>query len=114
MARSAQVARAVVRIACRTWECPDACDTAALVTSELVAHSVRHASTRSLDLRLSQTPRRLRVEVADGEAAPPRLVPRPLLEEDGLALVLVAELAVRWGARPAGTGSAVWAEIALP
>lgn len=113
---SVEVARAVARVACRSWGEPDACDAAALVTTELVGNSVRHAHCREVVLQLTRTPRRLRLEVADDDPALPRPAGPGLLEEGGRGLLVVSRLATRWGVAPDvdGTGKAVWVELALP
>lgn len=111
--RSAELARAATRVACRSWGVPEACDTAALLTTELVGNSVRHARTRNLVLRLSMTPRRLRIAVADGDPTMPSLADRDPLDEAGRGLWLVSQMAQRWGVDPEPGGKAVWAEMAV-
>lgn len=111
--RSAELARAAVRVACRSWDVAEFCDTAALLTTELVGNSVRHARTRNLVLKLSMTPRRLRIVVADGDPSLPWLPVRELLDESGRGLWLVSQLAQRWGAEPEPGGKSVWAELPL-
>jgi hypothetical protein len=93
---------------------PEVCDTAALLTTELVGNSVRHARTRNLVLRLSMTPRRLRISVADGDPTLPTLHDRGLFADAGRGLWLVSQLAERWGTEAEPGGKAVWAEIPLP
>lgn len=112
--RSAELARAATRVACRSWDMAAACDTAALVATELVGNSVRHARTRELVLRLAMTPRRLRVEVADSDPTPPRPRAADGMDEAGRGLLVVSELAARWGVQPEPGGKAVWVEIPLP
>ena len=111
--RSAELARAAARVACRSWGVAEACDTAALLTTELVGNSVRHARTRNLVLRLAMTPRRLRITMADGDPVLPALRERGPLDEGGRGLLLVQQLAERWGADPEPGGKAVWAEMRL-
>lgn len=112
--RSAEVARAATRVACRSWSVPQSCDTAALVTTELVGNSVRHARTRDLTLRLAMTPRRLRIEVQDADPTLPRTPWRELLGEGHRGLWIVSQLAVRWGVEPSVDGKTVWVELPLP
>ena len=112
--RAAELARACVRVACRSWGAPDACDTAALVTTELVGNAVRHTRSRMLVLRLVSTARRLRIEVADSSPDLPVQQPLTALSDAGRGLWLVQGLAERWGTDPEPAGKTVWAEIALP
>lgn len=87
-----------------------------LLVSELVTNSVRHTGLGPGDegqivLRLSATPRRIRVEVSDpgGAEGRPRLLPAPG-PDGGWGLFLVDQLADRWGASEHG-GNTVWFEI---
>ena len=60
---AARLARATAQVACRTWRISSACEVAVLAVSELVGNAVRHGGSGRLTLRLSMTPRRLRLEV---------------------------------------------------
>lgn len=88
----------------------------ALLLSELVTNAVQHggaAPDRDVEVRLSATSERVRVEVedpgADGGPSAERLTP-----EGGWGLVLVDHLADQWGLtdQPSG-GSLAWFELAL-
>jgi two-component sensor histidine kinase len=81
-----------------------------LVVSELVSNAVRHAETPlTLRLRIGPT---IRVEVADGSAAPPVLRQPTTFELGGRGLVVVDAYADRWGHEPIhGDGKLVWAEL---
>ena len=86
-------------------------DDVALLVSELVTNSVRHAGARSgepIGLHVAAWPRRVRVEVSDpGGGFAPR-EPRPRADgASGWGLYLVDRLADRWGAAD-GT---VWFEM---
>jgi anti-sigma regulatory factor (Ser/Thr protein kinase) len=94
-------------------------DTAVLLASELLTNAIVHTKG-SLDLTVTEVERGLRVEVRD-EA--PDALPIPVqpeleaLDDAGRGLLLVAELASRWGTdlvtgddgRP--TAKAVWFEL---
>ncbi len=109
-----RLGRQLVRTACHRVREPDACDTAAITVSELVGNAVKAGAGSAVTLRLTWTPRRLRVEVIDAcPRAPERREAEPM-DEGGRGLWLVSEFAARWGVEPAGGGKRVWAEIALP
>jgi len=116
-ANAARLARVTVQVACSSWRVPEVCEVAVLAVSELVGNAVRHSPDGggTLTLRLSMTPRRLRVEVVDPSPGPGRpTVKRPPADaESGRGLWLVSELATRWGVEPDGAGTRVWVEVAL-
>ncbi|MFC9848758.1 ATP-binding protein [Streptomyces sp. NPDC060223] len=109
-------ARAVVRDQLRTWELDCLADIAALLVSELVTNSLRHA-TGPIGVRLLRTggePDALLVEVSDPLPDPPRERSADADDESGRGLQLVAGSSRRWGTRPGDTGKTVWFELALP
>lgn len=108
------LARQLARSVSRAWPDRDTCDSVLVVLSELLGNAVKVAAGTSVWLRLSWTPRRVRIEVADDSSAVP--VPREAADTDegGRGLWLVSQLAVRWGSHPVGPGKCVWAEVALP
>ena len=89
-------------------------DTLSLVTSELVANAVLHGSLRATDsvgLRVSSSAEAIRVEVSDGgEGFQRRDRPSGDLRTGGWGLVIVEELADRWGIN-SGPPTTVWCEI---
>ncbi|MGC4806323.1 ATP-binding protein [Micromonospora sp. DT233] len=102
-------ARELVADACGRWNLPEVAGPASVVLSELVGNVVRHAGT---PMRVTLTLRRpyLQIAVADGS----RGALRPAAGNDpraegGRGLLLVRELAQRWGSSPAGDGKVVWA-----
>ncbi|MBC2868235.1 ATP-binding protein [Streptomyces mexicanus] len=116
-AGAVRTARAAVRGQLRTWELDNSVgDTAALLVSELVTNSLRHASG-PIGLRLVRPaglPEILLVEVSDPLPDPPReRRPRPE-DESGRGLQLLASSSRRWGTRPDETGKTVWFELAVP
>ncbi len=100
--------RELVADACARWNLPDAVGPASVVLSELVGNVVRHAGT---PMQVTVTLRRpwLHLAVVDGAAARPG--PAGQRDEGGRGLLLVRELADRWGSAPAGDGKAVWATL---
>jgi anti-sigma regulatory factor (Ser/Thr protein kinase) len=109
-------ARAVVRGQLRSWELDSLGDIAALLVSELVTNSLRHA-TGPIGVRLVRpvgVPGALLVEVSDPLPDPPRERAADVDDESGRGLQLVASSSRRWGTRPGDTGKTVWFELAVP
>ena len=105
--------RRVARDVCARWLTPDVCDPLLLVVSELLGNAVKAALGPEVTMRLSWTPRRVRVEVTDDSPADALARVADELEEGGRGLWLVEMVATRWGSHPYRDGKCVWAEIAL-
>jgi anti-sigma regulatory factor (Ser/Thr protein kinase) len=110
-------ARAAVRGQLHLWKLDALGDLTALLVSELVTNSLRHA-TGPIGVRLVRPPDLqgavLLVEVSDPLPDPPReRVARPE-DEGGRGLQLVAHASRRWGTRPGAAGKTVWFELAVP
>jgi anti-sigma regulatory factor (Ser/Thr protein kinase) len=94
------------------WGLEEMTFTTELLVSELVTNAIRHA----------QSPIQLRIildgvlscEVFDGSNTAPHLRRADRYDEDGRGLMLVAQLAERWGTRHTGTGKIIWAQQPLP
>jgi signal transduction histidine kinase/DNA-binding response OmpR family regulator len=86
---------------------------ALLAGSELVTNAIRYGSG-AIELRVRRTPATLVIEVLDGEPSRPQMRDLDPGATNGRGLHLVAAVVSQWGARPTGTGKAVWCEIALP
>jgi anti-sigma regulatory factor (Ser/Thr protein kinase) len=87
---------------------------ACLLTSELVTNAVCHART-SLTLTVDWDAERILVEVEDRDDGEPVVAPEPREEPGGLGLLIVAEMASRWGYRTrtgCSGGKVVWFELA--
>lgn len=111
-----RTARAVVRGQLRTWGLDSLSDVTALLVSELVTNSLRHA-TGPIGVRLVRPvglPGALLVEVSDPLPDPPRERAADADDESGRGLQLVAGSSRRWGTRPGSTGKTVWFELAVP
>src|SRR3954453_19237049 len=79
-----------------------------LLTTEVVANSVRHAvGTREIHVAATVEPGFVRVEVLD---AGPGFDPEVRHDSDGYGLRLVDKLATRWGVERA-RGTLVWFEV---
>ncbi|ADI11903.1 putative protein phosphatase [Streptomyces bingchenggensis BCW-1] len=94
------------------WGLDEAVFTTELVVSELVTNAIRHAQA-PIQLRLIHD-RDLICEVSDGSSTAPHLRRARVFDEGGRGLLLVAQLARRWGTRHGPTGKTIWAEQALP
>ncbi|MDO3704830.1 ATP-binding protein [Micromonospora sp. C28SCA-DRY-2] len=103
-------ARELVADACARWSLPEAVGPASVVLSELVGNVVRHAGT---PMQVTLTLRRpwLHLTVVDGSPDAARPGDPDLRAEGGRGLMLVRELAQRWGSVPAGDGKVVWATL---
>ncbi|MFG1671502.1 ATP-binding protein [Streptomyces sp. Y7] len=116
-AGAVRAARVAVRDRLREWELDSLADVAALLVSELVTNSLRHA-TGPIGVRLVRPARlgdTLLVEVSDPLPDPPRERVAHLEDESGRGLQLVAHSSRRWGTRPArDAGKTVWFELAVP
>jgi anti-sigma regulatory factor (Ser/Thr protein kinase) len=90
----------------------EAGETAALLLTELVSNAVRFAGG-DLRVRAGVHSGLLLVEVSDtSERMPTSLVPHPEAET-GRGILLIQELADRWGAEPLPNGKRVWFELSL-
>ncbi|MFJ5772698.1 ATP-binding protein [Streptomyces sp. NPDC093094] len=109
------VARALVRTALAELEHGADCDTAELLTAELVANAVEHTSGAApIHLVVELLPNGCQVEVHDPDPSPPGdlahaadVVPDPW-QEHGRGLLLIRALSSSCGHRPTGSGKAVW------
>ncbi|MET9113655.1 ATP-binding protein [Streptomyces longwoodensis] len=111
-----RTARAAVRGQLRGWGLEPVSDVAALLVSELVTNSLRHA-TGPIGVRLVRPAGIggvLLVEVSDPLPELPREREARPDDESGRGLQLVASSARRWGSRPGVDGKTVWFELALP
>ncbi|MFI7607720.1 ATP-binding protein [Micromonospora sp. NPDC049366] len=110
VAEACRRARDLVADACARWNLPEAVGPASVVLTELVANAVRHAGT---PMQVTLTLRRpyLHLAVVDGSRAGLRPRDPGLGAEGGRGLLLVRELAQRWGSVEAVGGKAVWAML---
>jgi anti-sigma regulatory factor (Ser/Thr protein kinase) len=113
--RGARLARLLAADQLHAWGLPP--DPARLIVAELAANAVLHGRVpgRSFRLGLSVGPQGvLRIEVTDtrGDVLPVRERAATGLAESGYGLLLVEELADRWGVRTGPTPcKTVWAEL---
>lgn len=111
-----RAARAAVRGQLHGWNLDCVADLTALLVSELVTNSLRHA-TGPIGVRLLRpagADDTLRVEVSDPLPDPPRERVAHPEDEGGRGLQLVAGSSRRWGTRPGEAGKTVWFELAVP
>ncbi len=109
---SAVLARRLVRTSCRAWGLHTLAADAAVIITELVANSVRHARRESIRVTVERPAQcRVRLGVVDfSKARPVRGTAGPE-DEAGRGLVLVEALAAEWGTELLPWGKRVWAEL---
>ncbi|WP_217179007.1 SpoIIE family protein phosphatase [Streptomyces sp. AC495_CC817] len=83
-----------------------------LIVSELVTNAMRYGNA-PIRLRLIRADA-LVCEVSDGGSAAPHLRRARVFDEGGRGLLLVAQIAERWGSRQTSVGKTIWAEQPLP
>lgn len=94
------------------WGLAEAAFTTELVVTELLTNAIRHA-TGPVRLRLIVDDT-LICEVSDTSATSPHMRRAGTFDEGGRGLMLVAQLAQRWGTRHSPTGKTIWAEQQRP
>jgi sodium/proline symporter len=94
------------------WGIPGLAFTTELIVSELVTNAIRHA-TGPVGLRLIRD-RGLICEVSDASSTSPRLRHARTTDEGGRGLLIVAQMARRWGTRYTKTGKIIWTEQVIP
>ncbi|MEU6198528.1 SpoIIE family protein phosphatase [Streptomyces sp. NPDC047061] len=94
------------------WGLEEASFVTELVVSELVTNAIRYGE-EPIQLRLIRD-RALICEVTDGSNTSPHLRRARVFDEGGRGLLLVAQLADRWGTRHTARGKTIWAEQTLP
>ncbi|MCX4514992.1 ATP-binding protein [Streptomyces sp. NBC_01619] len=110
------IARALIRTALTDSEPAADCDTAELLTAELVANAVEHTGGRGpIELMVEVRPEGCRVEVHDRAPSPPGSLSSPTpppvpdpWQEGGRGLLLIRTLSEACGHRPTDRGKAVW------
>lgn len=108
---SAGVARGALADVLRGEPDTDACDTAALLLTELVTNAARHVGG-VMHLELGVDRDTVRVAVLDDSSARPCAAALPDWDsESGRGLFLVEALSDRWGSDALPEGKRVWFEL---
>ncbi|MCX5078514.1 SpoIIE family protein phosphatase [Streptomyces sp. NBC_00424] len=94
------------------WGLEDSAFVTELIVSELVTNAIRYGRP-PVRLRLIHD-RSLVCEVSDASSTAPLLRRARLFDEGGRGLMLVAQLAQRWGTRHTREGKIIWTEQDLP
>ncbi|MFI2351749.1 SpoIIE family protein phosphatase [Streptomyces sp. NPDC019443] len=94
------------------WGLDDAAFITELTVSELVTNAIRYGKP-PIQLRLIHADTTLICEVYDSSNTAPHLRRARTYDEGGRGLLLVAQLAHRWGTRHAPIGKTIWAEQTL-
>jgi len=110
---AAGLARQTTREAVAAWRLAGLADEAVLLVSELVTNAIQHAGADGSPtvLRLEFDGDWLRIEVHDASPHVPQPRVPDRLDESGFGLMLVDELAAKWGVQHTAAGKAVWAEL---
>ncbi|AGS71787.1 SpoIIE family protein phosphatase [Streptomyces collinus] len=95
------------------WGLEEAAFTTELMVSELVTNAIRYGRP-PIQLRLIHQDSKLICEVYDSSGTTPHMRRARIFDEGGRGLLLVAQLAERWGTRHDRVGKTVWAEQSLP
>ncbi|MEW2509489.1 SpoIIE family protein phosphatase [Streptomyces sp. NPDC046870] len=94
------------------WGLDEAAFTTELMVSELVTNAIRYGGP-PIRLRLIRQGRTLISEVYDASDTTPHMRRARIFDEGGRGLLMVAQLAERWGTRHDRIGKTVWAEQSL-
>ncbi|MEV5144460.1 SpoIIE family protein phosphatase [Streptomyces sp. NPDC052727] len=94
------------------WGLDEAAFTTELMVSELVTNAIRYGRP-PIRLRLIHQGKTLISEVYDSSGTTPHMRRARIFDEGGRGLLLVAQLAERWGTRHDRIGKTVWAEQSL-
>jgi anti-sigma regulatory factor (Ser/Thr protein kinase) len=95
------------------WGLGYATHTTELIVSELLTNAIRHAQP-PIQVRMILDSALLSCEVSDGSSTAPHLRRADRFDEGGRGLLLVAQLAERWGSRLTATGKTIWSQQPLP
>jgi anti-sigma regulatory factor (Ser/Thr protein kinase) len=113
VASSAGAARRFLRHKLEELHVPEPpAEATVLLTNELISNAVLHART-DMELRLSRSDQRVRVEVHDGNTRQPSAAVPPQDATSGRGLLLVEALADRWGIEGTTNGKVVWFELPI-
>ncbi|MGW0949209.1 ATP-binding SpoIIE family protein phosphatase [Streptomyces sp. NPDC002623] len=105
-------ARAYTSERLTAWGLEELIFTTELMVSELVTNAIRYGKDPiRLRLILQST---LMCEISDTSGTAPHLRRARVFDEGGRGLLLVAQLAERWGTRHGREGKVIWAEQSLP
>ncbi|MET9405003.1 SpoIIE family protein phosphatase [Streptomyces sp. NPDC002935] len=105
-------ARREVSLRMADWGLDEAVFTAELIVSELVTNAIRYGDP-PVQLRLIRGTA-LICEVRDSSSTAPHMRRARTFDEGGRGLMMVAQLAERWGTRHLPGGKSIWAEIGIP
>lgn len=94
------------------WGLPGLVDTAAVLISELVTNAYQHGSASHVEFRMCLTRPHVTIEVEDGTPRRPILRDAGEFDEGGRGLLLVDDLATRWGY--ANDATTTWCILDLP
>ncbi|HXA31441.1 MAG TPA: ATP-binding protein [Acidimicrobiales bacterium] len=111
--RSVARARSFVSTMLETWDCDDPERIVALLTSEIVTNAVKRATGTVRVQAALVSDEALRVEASDDHPDVPRPHRPEPQAEGGRGILLVQELALRWGVDREERHKVVWFEAAV-
>jgi anti-sigma regulatory factor (Ser/Thr protein kinase) len=111
-----KAARAFVRQAAAAWRLPQPqTEDLVQIVSELAANGVDHTQSQTITVTAALVPGAVVVSVTDRGPHRPLAVPAADDQaERGRGLHIVDALSQRWGHLRTGTGTRVWARVAVP
>ncbi|MGW2563011.1 SpoIIE family protein phosphatase [Streptomyces sp. NPDC001514] len=95
-----------------TWNLTHTTYTTQLIVSELVTNAIRYGQP-PIQLRMIHENTTLTCEVTDTSNTTPHMRRARTYDEGGRGLLLIAQLAQRWGTRHHPTGKTIWTEQTL-
>ncbi|MGW0431323.1 ATP-binding protein [Micromonospora sp. NPDC003197] len=108
---AARQARELVAEGCRRWALPELAASARVAVTELVSNVVTHART-PMTLRMARRAKALHVAVRDYSPKRPTFAgPVPSTSIGGRGLLLIDNMATRWGTSLLENGKLVWAVL---
>jgi DNA-binding NarL/FixJ family response regulator len=107
---SARESRHLAKIALDGWCDDDVLAAVELLISELVTNSIRHGDS-DVDVGVAVGADHIRIEVADRSATLPVLRSPSATDLGGRGMLIVDEMATRWGVQQRRTGKCVWFEL---
>jgi signal transduction histidine kinase/DNA-binding response OmpR family regulator len=112
-ASAVKAARDVMRGILEEWEvAADDTERVLLALSEMVTNAIVHGRP-PIEVHVRMASSALIVQVFDAATSIPRRARPGVDDEHGRGLVIIERLAERWGIRPAPSGKAVWASLAI-
>ena len=108
--RSAAAARRHAEVVLAAWGLDETREVVRLLVSELVVNAVLHAGSPA-ELTIRRLPGCIRVEVSDTSPERPAMREHSPTAPNGRGLLILDDLAQRWGVDVSAAGKTVWFEL---